>query len=92
MLLTALATFLVLTGVELALFASAQAWLAHLLGPAGAVLATLLMTALPIANIFLSWYAAKRICVLFWPDLANEKSEKTENRPTRRRLVGQHQL
>jgi hypothetical protein len=89
MLLTALATFLVLTGVEVALFASAQAWFAHLLGPAGAVLATLLMAALPIANIFLSWYAAKRICVLFWPDVANEKAQ---NQPTRRRLVGQHQL
>ena len=89
MLLTALATFLVLTGVEVVLFASTETWLAHLLGPAGAAAATLLMAALPVANIFLSWYAARRICVLFWPDVADERAD---HRPTRRRLVGQHQL
>jgi len=88
MLLTALATFLVLAGAEVLLFASAQAWLAHLLGPASAVLATLMMFALPIVNVFVSWYAARRVCVLFWPDLVTERDDK----PTRRRIVGQHQL
>jgi hypothetical protein len=86
MLLTALATFLVLAGGEVLIFASVQAWLAHLLGPAGTTLATVLMVALPIVNVFVSWYAARRICALLWPDL------ETEEKPTRRRIVGQHQL
>jgi hypothetical protein len=88
MLLTALATFLVLTGVEAVVFASGEAWLAHLLGPGGSALATVLVMALPIINIFVSWYAARRICVLLWPDVV---SEKTDEQPTRRRLAGQHQ-
>ena len=88
MLLTALATFVVLAGAEVLLFASVQAWLAHLLGPAGMALATVLMVALPIVNVFISWYVARRIGALLWPDLVTETDEK----PTRRRIVGQHQL
>jgi len=84
MLLTALATFLVLIGAEALLFASEQAWLAHMLGPAGAVLATVLMIAFPIANIFVSWFVARRIFAGF--------ATKPQDRPTRRRIVGQHQF
>jgi hypothetical protein len=85
MLLTALAIFLVLGGAEALLFASAQAWLAHMLGPAGAVLATVLMIALPTANIFISWFAARRI-------VAGFATKRQQDRPIRRRIVGQHQF
>jgi hypothetical protein len=86
MLLTALATFLLLAGVEVLVFAGLQAWLAAVLGPAGAVLSTLLMVALPVFNLFVSWYAARRICLLLWPDLARDAEQKPAQR---RRLVGQ---
>jgi hypothetical protein len=81
----ALAIFLVMTGGEVMFCDGAPAWLADVLGAPGAALATVLVVALPVANLVLSFYAARRI----WPDVG---SEEPDEQPTRRHLVGQHQL
>jgi hypothetical protein len=48
------------------------------------VLATVLMIALPIANIFIAWFAARRIVA--------GVATKPKDKPIRRRIVGQHQF
>jgi hypothetical protein len=88
MLLTALATFLALGGAEILLYSSVDAGLTHLLGPAGSVLATLLFVTSPIVNLFVSWYAALRFHAWLWAAPA----DAAEDRPTRRRIAGQHQF
>jgi hypothetical protein len=86
--LTALATILALAGIEIMLFPCLEAWLTRMLGAAGAVLATLLLITLPIASIFVAWYAARRIAALLWP----KRTSDAQDRPTRRRIAGQHQF
>ena len=88
MLLTALATFLVLAGCEVLLFASVQSSLTGSSGPVGNIIYVLLLFVVPVFNLFASWYAGRRICVWLWPDMVAEAEEQ----PARRRLARQQQF